>query len=266
VIVGGFAPVYERRLSVALKKPAALLGQGLTPLLWILVVGPALAEAFGGFAPGVDYYSYLAVGQIVFVLPFSAMFAGLTTLFDRDFGILREILVAPVHRATIPFANAAAVLTVAGGQLVLILALALARGADFHTDPPRLAVAVLAAALLSVGTYGLAEILVYKITNPQAFGTLIPAIGATPYALCGALYPLAVLPEGIRQAAWALPWTHCLAVLRFGLMGDRASQLDEIWPLHSYWAMAALSLTVLAAFAALTMGFALRTFTRHAVR
>ena len=61
-------------------------------------------------------------------------------------------------------------------------------------------------------------------------------------------------------------YDHCLAVLRFGLMGDRASQLDEIWPLHSYWAMAALSLTVLAAFAALTMGFALRTFTRHAVR
>jgi hypothetical protein len=49
-------------------------------------------------------------------------------------------------------------------------------------------------------------------------------------------------------------------------MGDRASQLDEIWPLHSTWAMAGLSLAGLAAFAALTLGLALRTFTRHAVR
>jgi ABC-2 type transport system permease protein len=262
----GFVPIYQRRLWVAVRKPAALLGQGLTPLLWILVVGPALATAFGGFSPDVDYYSYLAVGQVVFVLPFSAMFAGLTTLFDRDFGILREILVAPVRRATVPFANAAAVLTVAGGQFLLIMVLALARGAHFHTSPARLAVAVLAAALLSVGTYGLAEFLVYRITNPQAFGTLIPAIGATPYALCGALYPLGVLPDGIRQAAWLLPWTHCLDVLRFGLMGDRASQLDQVWPLHSQWAMAGLSLAVLAGFAALTLGGALRTFTRHALR
>jgi ABC-2 type transport system permease protein len=266
VIPAGFAPIYERRLWVAVRRPLALLGQALTPLLWVLVVGPALDEALGGFAQGIDYYTYLAVGQIVFVLPFSAMFAGLTTLLDRDFGILREILVAPVPRATIPFANAAAILTVAGGQFVLILGLALARGAHFHTSPARFAVAVLAAALLSLGTYGLAEFLVYKITQPQTFGTLIPAIGATPYALCGALYPLAVLPDGVRQLAWLLPWTHCLAVLRLGLMGDQASQLHEIWSLDNYWVMAALSLAVLVAFAALTMGLALRAFTRHSVR
>jgi hypothetical protein len=65
------------------------------PILWVLVVGPALAAAFGGFAHGLDYFTYVSVGQIVFVIPFSAMFAGLVVITDRDFGILRELLVAP---------------------------------------------------------------------------------------------------------------------------------------------------------------------------
>jgi ABC-type polysaccharide/polyol phosphate export permease len=106
-----------------------------------------------------------------------------------------------------------------------------------------------AAALLSVATYGLAELLAYRITQPQVFGTLIPAIGATPYLLCGAIYPIATLPDGVRQFALVLPWTHCVAVLRYGLMGSSASGLDAIWHLHSEVEMALLSVAVLLAFA-----------------
>jgi ABC-2 type transport system permease protein len=180
VTAAGFTALYRRRLSISLSQPAALAGQILTPVLWVLVVGPALTRAFGGFAHGVSYTSYVSLGQVVFILPFSAMFAGLTTMFDRDWGIMRELLVAPISRAVIPLANTAAVLTVAAGQLAIITVLALARGAHFATTPGRLLTALLAAALLSAGIYGLAEYLVFTITKPQAFGTLIPAIGATP--------------------------------------------------------------------------------------
>jgi ABC-2 type transport system permease protein len=190
------------------------------------------------------------------------MFAGLVVITDRDFGILRELLVAPIRRATIPLANTAAVLTVAMGQLALIVVLAIARGAHLHTSPGRLVLALAAAALLSIATYGLAELLAYRITQPQIFGTLIPAIGATPYLLCGAIYPIATLPDGVRQFALALPWTHCVAVLRYGLMGSSASGLDAIWHLHSEVEMALLSLAVLLVFAGLTVGLALRAFSR----
>jgi ABC-2 type transport system permease protein len=259
-LIAGFVPLYQRRVAVAIKRPIALVSQLLTPVLWVLVVGPAFAAAFGGFARDVDFFTYVAVGQIVFILPFSAMFAGLVVITDRDFGILREFLVAPIRRATIPFANIAAILTVAAGQLVLILGLALVRGADYHTAPGRLLIALMAAGLLSAGTYGLAELLAYRITQPAIFGTLIPAIGATPYALCGAIYPLAALPPGVEQFAYALPWTHAVALLRFGFMGGGPSGLEQIWHLHSVWAMALLSLAVLIAFAAAMVFLALRTF------
>ena len=260
-MTAGFGALYRRRLAVALNNPIAITGQLLLPVLWVLVVGPALARAFGGFSH-VDYFTYIAIGQIVFIIPFSAMFAGLVVIQDRHFGILRELLVAPIRRSVIPMANVATVLTVAMGQLTLVVILSLIRGAHLHVAPGRLVLGVAAAALLSIATYGLAELLAYRITQPQIFGTLIPAIGATPYALCGAIYPLATLPAGVRQFAYVLPWTHAVAVLRYGLMGGSASGLHAIWHLRSNAEMALLSIAVLAAFAALTVGLALRAFER----
>ncbi len=207
----------------------------------------------------------IAIGQIVFVIPFSAMFAGLVVITDRDYGVLRELLVAPIRRATIPIANIAAVLTVALGQLGLIVSLSIVRGAHFHPSPIRLVLALLAASLLSVATYALAELLAYRIRQPQIFGTLIPAIGATPYLLCGAIYPLATLSAPVRQFALVLPWTHCVAVLRYGLMGPSASGLHAIWHLHSELEMALLSITVLLAYATLAVSLALRAFNRATV-
>ena len=260
-MTAGFGALYRRRLAVALNNPIAITGQLLLPVLWVLVVGPALARAFGGFSR-VDYFTYIAIGQIVFIIPFSAMFAGLVVIQDRDYGILRELLVAPIRRSVIPTANIATVLTVAMGQLTLVVILSLIRGAHLHVAPGRLVLGLVAAALLSVATYGLAELLAYRIRQPQIFGTLIPAIGATPYALCGAIYPLATLPGGVKQFAYALPWTHAVAVLRYGLMGGSASGLHAIWHLRSNVEMALLSVAVLTAFAALTVGLALRAFQR----
>jgi ABC-2 type transport system permease protein len=258
----GFATLYRRRLAIALDNPIALVSQLLLPVLWILVVAPALADAFGRSSGKLDYFTYVAIGQIVFVIPFSAMFAGLVVITDRDAGILRELLVAPIRRTTIPLANIAVVLTVGLGQLALIVLLALARGAHFDVTPQRLALGILAAALLSDATYALAELLAYRISQPQIFGTLIPAIGATPYALCGAIYPLATLPVGVKQFSLLLPWTHCVAPLRYGLMGSSSSGLEPIWGLHSTPAMALLSTTVLLAYAVVGVGLALRTFGR----
>lgn len=260
--MNGFIPLYQRRLTLAVKRPVALIGQLLTPILWVLVVGPALARAFGSAAHGIDYFSYVSVGQIVFVLPFTAMFAGLVVMFDRDYGVLRELLVAPIHRAMIVLAGIAAILTVAAGQTALIIALALARGASFHVSALPLIAALTGAGLLTAGTYGLAELLAYSIAQAQNFGTLIPAIGATPYALSGALYPIAAMPNGVRELSWALPWTHAVALLRYGLIGPRAAQLNQIWHMHSQTTMALLSLAVLTAYAAITIPLAIRKFNR----
>jgi len=261
-VVEGFAPIYTRRLRVAIKTVPGLIGQLITPVLWVLIVAPALADALGDFSPGVDYYTYAAVAQIVLLVPFTSMFAGINVIVDKDFGILRDFLVAPVRRTTIPIANALGVLTISWVQVAIIIALAAAAGGELDTTPTRSVWLVAGVTLLGLGTYGLAEALAYRVGRQEAYGPLIPAIGVTPFMLCGGIYPLAVLPIGIRWFAYFLPWTHAVALVRYALIGATESGLQHIWGFGSAPAQAGLSLLCLAAFAAVAWALALRAFRR----
>lgn len=92
----GLGVLVARRIRLTTKTVSGVIGQVMTPMLWVLVVAPALAESLGTFNPSVDYYTFLAVGQVAFLIPFTAMFNGINVIVDREFGVLREILVAPV--------------------------------------------------------------------------------------------------------------------------------------------------------------------------
>lgn len=261
----GLGTLYLRRLRVTTKTVSGVVGQFLTPVLWVLIVAPALDTALGGFNPSIDYYTYVAVSQAAFVVPFTAMFNGLNVIVDKDFGVTRELLVAPVRRSLIPLANSLAVLTIALAQVVVILGLAELRGAELHTSATGLAWFLGAAALLTLGIYGIAETLALRISRQEAYGPLIPAIGVTPYMLCGALFPIATLPAAIEWFTRLSPWTHALAVMRHGMMQGTDPGVGDIWQLGSDTTMAALSLAALAVFAAATLTLATRTFTRTTV-
>lgn len=258
----GFSTLWVRRLRLTTKTASGIIGQLMTPVLWILVVGPALADSLGSFSPGVDYYTFIAVGQVAFLIPFTAMFSGINVIVDKDFGVTREMLVAPIRRSAIPLANAAAVLTVTFVQVAVIVGLGRLRGAHFHTSVARLPWFLVATALLCLAAYGLAETLALRIGRQEAYGPLIPAIGVTPYFLSGALYPLSVLPVGVKQVGLVLPWTHAVALMRYGLMDGTNPRLDDIWHLGSDPLMAVLSTAVLLAYAGIMLTLAVRTFTR----
>lgn len=257
----GAAALYVRRLRVTTKKMSGIVGQLATPIMWTLVVGPALADSLGRFDRHVDYFTFIAVGQVAFLIPFTAMFNGMNVIVDY-LGITRELLVAPVRRAVIPLASAAGVVTITLVQVALIVGLGRLRGAHFHTSVAGAAWFTAACVLLSLTLFGIGETLAQKTGRPESYGPLIPAVGVTPYFLSGALYPLSVLPVGLRQAAYVLPWTHAVAVMRYGLMEHTNARLADVWHLHSQAGMAALSLLVLTAFAAASLTLAARTFVR----
>jgi ABC-2 type transport system permease protein len=258
----GLVPLYLRRVAVAWKTVSGIVGWLVAPLIWILVVGPALESALGTFDPSVDYYTYIAVGQATFLIPFVSIASGVNVIVDKQFGVMRELLVAPIRRAMIPLANALGVLTIALVQLAVVLAVAIARGANFHSSAAGIGWFVAAAVLLSLGTYGIAEILALRISGQEAYGPLIAAVGVTPWFLSGAIYPLAVLPDWVKYLAYALPWTHAVATMRHGLMPGTDSGLGSIWGLQSQTSMAVLSLTSLGLFAAITLGLAVLVFER----
>ena len=90
-------------------------------------------------------------------------------------------------------------------------------------------------------------------------------IAIVPWFLAGSLFPINALPLALTWFAKFLPLTHALALMRYGLLND-SSSLHNIWKMSDPTLMAALSLAVVAVFAALLTTVSIRVFTRAAVR
>ena len=133
----GLSTLYQRRLALILKTPRGILAPMATSILFALIIAPALDEALGGFNPDIDYMTYVIVASAALLVPLNSMFHGLNVIIERESGILREFLVAPVARTSITFANALGVLTLALAQVGLVFLLG-ARAA-LNSTRPRLA-------------------------------------------------------------------------------------------------------------------------------
>jgi ABC-type polysaccharide/polyol phosphate export permease len=90
-------------------------------------------------------------------------------------------------------------------------------------------------------------------------------VAILPYFFAGSLFPISALPAGLEVIAKALPLTHVLALLRYGIVDTRGASLHDIWGMDNTTAMAALSLGVVATFAVAMTIVAIRVFRRAAV-
>jgi ABC-2 type transport system permease protein len=256
------ATLSRRRFQLTARTPRELLVPLVTPMLFALVIAPALKQALH---TGTAYEAFVAVGTVGLLVPLNTMFAGLGVIVDRENGAQRELLAAPVPRSFLVLGNLSAALAVTGFQVLALILFALARGIKFQPGATGLAWFVPAAVLLAVGMYGVAETLANRVPKQEEYIARLPAIAIVPWFLAGALFPITALPGFLTWAARFLPLTHGLALMRYGLLGD-ASGLGNIWGLGSDTAMAALSLGVVALFALALTAVSIRVFTRAALR
>ena len=255
------ATLAGRRFRLSVRTPRELVVPLLTPILFALVIAPALKQAL--HTDGA-YEAFVATGTIGLLIPLNTMFAGIGVLVDRDSGARRELLAAPVPRPFLVLANLAVAFAITALQIVVLLAVARARGIHFDATATGLAWFAAAASLFTVGMYGAAETLAARVPRTEEYIGRVPVIAIVPWFLAGSLFPITALPGFLTWVARFLPLTHALALVRYGLLGN-PSGLEDIWQLRSVTAMASLSLLVVAAFAALLVTVGVRTFGRTAV-
>src|SRR5919197_4258731 len=236
-----------------------------TPILFALVIAPALKAALGGLNSRIDYTAFVAVGTVGLLVPLATTFAGLSVIVDRDSGAQRELLAAPIPRPLLVLGNLLVVLALCTLQVVVVIAAAALRGADFHIRASGVAWLVAAAALFVILMYGIAETLAARIHQQEEYIGATPAIAILPWFFAGALFPIGALPGVLTAFAKLLPLTHAMALMRYGFVDPSGAGLHDIWGMSNTTTEAWLSLAVVVAFAVALTAVAVRAFTRSAV-
>jgi ABC-2 type transport system permease protein len=266
---GGLAALVtlaRRRLALTVRTPRQLLIPLLAPLVFAVVVAPALGDTFGAAPGGIDYMTFVAVATIGLLVPLSCMNAGLGVVVDRRGGGLRDLLAAPVARPLIVAGNVVVAVALAGLQVVVLLGAAALRGAELELDPAGAMWFTATVVLFAVAMYSVAEILANRIPTQEEYIAALPPVAIVPFFFAGSFFPISALPAGLAVIGKTLPLTHVIALVRYGLVDPNGSGLEDIWGMTNTNAMAALSLGVVALFAVVTTAVAIRVFKRTAVR
>ncbi|MFB6183499.1 MAG: ABC transporter permease [Haloarculaceae archaeon] len=173
---------------------------------------------FPGATGGVSYLQFLVPGIVGMTMLFSASFGGISVIFDRQFGFLKEILVTPVDRVSIALGRVAGSTTTAVIQGVLILILSI--GIGFRPVSWLGLLPALGFMILIGATFiGLGLAVASRIDDFQAFNLLFNFVLFPLLFLSGAIYPVANFPTPIRYVTYVNPLTYGVDGLRGVLVG-----------------------------------------------
>ncbi|MBS7267825.1 MAG: ABC transporter permease [Candidatus Freyarchaeota archaeon] len=167
---------------------------------------------------GLNYLSFLSPGIIGMILLFASMVAGMSILFDREFGFLKEVMVAPVSRLSIAMGRTLGGVTTAIMQGLLILGISIPMGVNI-SGPAGLSLSVVFMMLISTGFVGLGVAFAAKMTDFQGFMLIMNFIVFPLFFLSGALFPLSSFPSWVQSIAYLDPLTYGVDALRTTLVG-----------------------------------------------
>jgi len=192
----------------------ASLGQ---PLLYLLALGFGLGPVFRKAGNG-SYLQFIAPGVIGMTVLFSSVFSGIGLLWDRQFGFLKETLVAPVPRIRIMIGKALGGATVAVVQGLLVVVVCLAIGFR-PSNVAAIPLALLFMALIATVFASLGIAIGSKLENMQGFQLIMNFLVLPIFFLSGALFPLTNLPKALAVVTSVDPLTYGIDGMRGALSG-----------------------------------------------
>lgn len=210
--------LWLRQLKRYYRSRARMLGSLAQPVLFLVALGfgfgPIYQRAGGG-----NYIQFLAPGIIAMSIIFTAMFAGIEVIYDRQFGFLKETLVAPVPRWTIMLGRTFGGATVATLQGLVVFLISLSVG--FRAENVWLApLAIIYMALIAFFFTAFGTAIASKMDDMQAFPIIINFLIMPLFFLSGALFPLSGLHKTIQTITYANPLSYGVDGIRGILAGE----------------------------------------------
>ena len=208
--------IWLRDLIRYFRQRSQLYGSIVRPILLLFILGTGLRPSFHA-VEGFNYTQFIFPGIIGMALIFTSMQSAISIIWDREFGFLKEILVAPVPRTAIALGKAfsGSTLSVIQGVIILIFA-PLAKVPIIWY---RILMLIPAMFLISFALVGIGIIIASRMTSFEGFGTFMNFLIMPMFFLSGAMFPVSGLPTWLKVVVSVNPLTYGVDLLRKIVLG-----------------------------------------------
>lgn len=210
--------LWLRQLKHYWRSKARLLGSLGQPLLFLITFGFGFGPMYSRANGGANYLDFLAPGIVSMSILFTAIFSGLEVIWDRQFGFLKETMVAPISRIEIMIGKTLGGATIAMIQGLIVLSLTYLLGFRIPSLAS-LAVGLVFMSLIAIFFTGLGLAIASKMKDMQGFQLIMNFLIMPIFFLSGALFPLENLPQSIYFISRIDPLTYGVDGLRGAIAG-----------------------------------------------
>ena len=215
--------IWLRGIKLSSRYKIGFLSQLGQPLLWLLLLGTGLrgSVSMGSMglteSTGIDYMAFMLPGILGMTLLFSSMMGGMRILWDKKFGFLKEMMVAPISRVSIVLGNSFSIATISILQGIIVISLAPLIGVDlnlFYIPIALLFILMIGLTFTSVGI-----VLSTQMEDIGSFQGVQTFLTLPLFLLSSAFFPITKLPYPIQIVAYLNPLFYGVDGLRGALIG-----------------------------------------------
>ena len=203
--------IVAREFKKFIREKSRLFSAIARPLLWLFIVGAGISRLVPRDT-GVPYTQFIFPGIIGMTILFSSIFSSISIIWDKEFGFMKEILVAPVSRFSIVIGKALSGTIVSTLQAVIILALFPVLGFKLSLLQIIAVIFICASVSFCISTFGIVLATFYE--SYESFSVIMNFIIMPMFFLSGAMYPVRLLPDILRIVAKLNPLTYGIDAMK----------------------------------------------------
>ncbi len=216
----GFGALVERQLKDWYKSSLLFVLTLIQPAIWIVLYGKSFPLSS---IPGLtsNYFSFLSVGMLAFVVLFASIYSGMNIVFDRQSGLLKKMLVTSTSRGSIVISYVISNLFKVIVQIAILIIVAVALGMQTsHITASGLTGAFIAEALLAVGLSAFFTMVGVFSTDPNVQLAVLSFISLPLLFASNSLFPTSSMPDWLQLVAKANPLSYASDAARQTLLGS----------------------------------------------
>jgi ABC-2 type transport system permease protein len=212
----GIYTLWLREVKRYAREKTRLISSFIQPLLWLIIFGSGMRFASTGFA-GISYQKFIFPGIVGQTLLFTSMFMGISVIWDREFGFLKEILVAPISRVSVFVGKMLGGSTdaVIQGSFVFVFSFLVA----IHVTVETFLLSLPIMLLITFGMVSIGLTIASLMESLESFGVIQTFVNLPLFFLSGALFPLSFFPQWLAWVSVVDPLTYGVDALRIMILG-----------------------------------------------